>query len=98
MRRSRYLPTVFSATLLLLQGGFPTNAQSQMSIQDCSVYRVSMEAFNSCMESNRIAIESNRLFIKINRDICIAWIDMARKAAARGDRSGWDRVPTKCIY
>jgi hypothetical protein len=50
------------------------------------------------MESNGIAAESNQLYININRDICIAWIDMARKAAARGDRSGWDRVPTKCLY
>jgi hypothetical protein len=50
------------------------------------------------MESNRMAIETNQLFIKIDRDICIAWIDMARKAAARGDRSGWSRVPTKCLY
>jgi hypothetical protein len=50
------------------------------------------------MESNRRAVESNQLFMKIDRDICIAWIDMARKAAARGDRSGWNRVPTKCLY
>ena len=98
MRRFPYLPTAFSVTLLLSQGAFPTSVQSQMSIQDCSIYRVSMEAFRSCMESNRRAVESNQLFMKIDRDICIAWIDMARKAAARGDRSGWNRVPTKCLY
>jgi hypothetical protein len=67
------------------------SAKSQVSTFDCSVYLESIEAFRSCLKSNRIAEDANR-------NICISYIDLARKAAARGDSSGWSRVPTWCLY
>ena len=68
-----------------------SSAKSQVSTSDCSIYLESIEAFRSCLKSNRIAEDANR-------SICISYIDLARKAAARGDRSGWSRVPTWCLY
>lgn len=83
-----------AAAVLLAPAG---PALAQLSTYDCSRFTTD-SAFRSCLDLNRTAREVNTFLLQRERQHCLILIDGARRAAAGGDRTAWNRVPTSCLY